>query len=194
MAEPPDQRPAAGRGHLRTSHADREQVIEILKTSFVQGRLTKDELDLRAGQALASRTYAELAALTADLPAAPAVAQPRTAAQAESWLTMKRAVTCSACMLIPTAMVTVIGWAAAGRPDASLVSLLSLLAFFVATVVAGTMIGEAWDKNKLRRGQLPPRSAQAGQALAGKQSGGPGDDLILCEARSGTPRPSPAWV
>src|SRR5262249_58332487 len=60
---------AGGRGHLRASHADREQVIGTLKAAFVQGRLVKDELDLRVGQALAPRTYAELAALTADLPA-----------------------------------------------------------------------------------------------------------------------------
>jgi hypothetical protein len=33
----------AGRGHMRASHADREQVIGILKAAFVQGRLTKDE-------------------------------------------------------------------------------------------------------------------------------------------------------
>jgi hypothetical protein len=69
MAEPPDQAPAAaGRGDLRASHADREQVIGTLKAAFVQGRLTKDELDLRVGQVLASRTYGDLAALTADLP------------------------------------------------------------------------------------------------------------------------------
>ena len=33
------------------------------------GLLTKDEFDLRVGQALASRTYADLGALTADIPA-----------------------------------------------------------------------------------------------------------------------------
>ena len=60
---------AEGRGHLRASHADREQVIGTLKAAFVQGRLVKDEFDLRVGQALAHQTYAELAALTADLPA-----------------------------------------------------------------------------------------------------------------------------
>ena len=60
---------AAGRGCLRASRADREHVIDVLKAAFVQGRLTKDELDLRAGQAFASRTFADLTALTADLPA-----------------------------------------------------------------------------------------------------------------------------
>ncbi len=67
---------ATGRGHLRASDADREQVIDTLKDAFVQGRLTKDELGTRAGQALASRTYAELAAITADIPPRLIVVQP----------------------------------------------------------------------------------------------------------------------
>jgi hypothetical protein len=59
---------AAGHGHLRVSHRDREQVIGVIKAAFVQGRLAKDEFDLRVGQAFASRTWTELDALTADLP------------------------------------------------------------------------------------------------------------------------------
>ena len=78
MAEPGEHRAAAagGPGRLRASHADREQAVEALKDAFAQGRLTGDELDSRTGQAFASRTYAELAALTADLPADPAAAPP----------------------------------------------------------------------------------------------------------------------
>jgi Domain of unknown function (DUF1707) len=56
---------------MRASHADRDQAIDTLKTAFVQGRLAKDELDLRVGQVLASRTHADLGALTADIPAGP---------------------------------------------------------------------------------------------------------------------------
>jgi Domain of unknown function (DUF1707) len=56
-------KPAAGDGRLRASHGDREQVVEVLKAAFVQGRLTPDELDARVGQALAARAYADLAAL-----------------------------------------------------------------------------------------------------------------------------------
>jgi hypothetical protein len=56
---------------MGASHADREQVIDMLKTAFVQGRLAKDELDLRVGQVLASRTHADLGALTADIPTGP---------------------------------------------------------------------------------------------------------------------------
>jgi hypothetical protein len=53
---------------------DREQVIEALKAAFVQGRLGKDEFDQRVGQALAA--YAELDALTADIPATRPTAPP----------------------------------------------------------------------------------------------------------------------
>jgi Domain of unknown function (DUF1707) len=69
-SESPDEMPsAASRGRLLASHADCEQVIGTLKAAFVQGMLAKDEFDLRVGQAFGSRTYGELAALTADLPA-----------------------------------------------------------------------------------------------------------------------------
>ena len=53
---------------LRASDADRERVIDTLATAFGQGRLTKDEFSIRAGQALASRTYGELAAITFSIP------------------------------------------------------------------------------------------------------------------------------
>jgi len=61
----------SGYGRLRASRADREQVVDVIKAAFVQDGLTRDELDTRVGLALAARTYADLAALTADLPAEP---------------------------------------------------------------------------------------------------------------------------
>jgi hypothetical protein len=78
MTGPGDEKAAAtaGRGYLRASRVDREQTIDALKAAFVQGRLTKDEFDARIGQTLASRTYAELATVTADIPAELARAQP----------------------------------------------------------------------------------------------------------------------
>jgi Domain of unknown function (DUF1707) len=75
---------AEDRGHLRASHADRDQVLSVLKTAFVQGMLTKHEFDERIGQAIASRTYAELAALTGDIPAGLAAAKPLPEPQPES--------------------------------------------------------------------------------------------------------------
>jgi hypothetical protein len=72
--------------HLRASDADREQVLEFLKIAFVQGRLTIDELDARAGQALVSRTYGELAVLTADIPSGAGRALPDLPAAPEAAL------------------------------------------------------------------------------------------------------------
>ena len=71
MTTVPVEPQAAVQAHLRASDADRERVVEALKIAFVQGRLTRDELDARAGLAFVSRTYAELATVTADIPARP---------------------------------------------------------------------------------------------------------------------------
>jgi hypothetical protein len=51
--------------------ADRERTIDVLKAAFGEGRLTKEEFDSRSGRVLAARTYADLAAIVADLPAGP---------------------------------------------------------------------------------------------------------------------------
>jgi hypothetical protein len=67
---------AGGRSRLRTSDADREQVVELLKAAFVQGRLAKDQFDVQVGQVLASRTYAELDAVSAGIPEGVAAVQP----------------------------------------------------------------------------------------------------------------------
>jgi hypothetical protein len=74
---------AAGSGCWRASHADREQVIGTLKAGFVQGMLAKEEFDLRVGQTLAARTYAQLAAITADLPAGLTIAKPPQVARVQ---------------------------------------------------------------------------------------------------------------
>ena len=67
---------AAGDGHLRASDADRERAIDGLKDAFAQGRLTNSELTRRAGQALESKTYADLARATAGIPAGRAATAP----------------------------------------------------------------------------------------------------------------------
>jgi Domain of unknown function (DUF1707) len=75
--------PAAVAGEeLRASHADRDQVAELLRVAAGDGRLSAEELDDRLELALTARTYTELAALTVDLPAAPgaAVVPPGTGA------------------------------------------------------------------------------------------------------------------
>jgi hypothetical protein len=72
---------AGGHGHLRASDSDRAHVIDTLKAAYVDGLVTKDEFDARVNQTFASRTRAELALVTADLPAGLAAAhqQPRPA-------------------------------------------------------------------------------------------------------------------
>jgi Domain of unknown function (DUF1707) len=58
-------------GHMRSSQADRERAIDVLKAAFAEGRLDQDEYTERVGRVYASRTYADLAMLTGDLPAGP---------------------------------------------------------------------------------------------------------------------------
>jgi len=99
----------------RASDGDREQVISALKTAFVQGRLTRDEFDTRVGRALASRTRAELAAITADIPVG-AAGVPVGAAGVEParrpnppMLGVKSGV----CVTVSAAMLAAVLWAAA---------------------------------------------------------------------------------
>jgi DUF1707 SHOCT-like domain len=68
-----------GRNRLLAADADRERVIDLLKTAFVHGTLTKDELAVRTGRTLHARTYDQLAAITADL--APAARGPAEASR-----------------------------------------------------------------------------------------------------------------
>lgn len=54
---------------MRAATADRERAVDVLKAGFAEGRLTQEEYNDRMGRAYAARTYGELTALTADLPA-----------------------------------------------------------------------------------------------------------------------------
>jgi Domain of unknown function (DUF1707) len=144
MSEPGTQAAAAGRGGLRTSRADRDQVIEVLKAAFVQGRLTKDEFEARIDQALTSRTYAELAAVTADIPAGLTDTQrvhefepPRRPARTRTRVSMNTAVTAGAFVAIAT-NVGVVGALIIGNG----VAVIAVVAFFAiaAAVAIGAMI------------------------------------------------------
>jgi len=53
---------------LRAADADRESVVEQLRSHAAAGRLDADELEDRVGRALAARRLGELASLLADLP------------------------------------------------------------------------------------------------------------------------------
>ena len=68
---------------LRASHEDRDLVVELLRVSAGDGRLTAEELDERLELAMTARTYGELARLVSDLPAQGSVASPATAPRAK---------------------------------------------------------------------------------------------------------------
>jgi DUF1707 SHOCT-like domain len=147
---------AAGRGHLRAAHADRERVIEALKAAFAQGRLDTDELDDRVGQAFASRTYAELAALTADIPAsqtgaAKTVAEPAVAgppgSPARTLATAARRA--GLCLLVALALV--------GLTALTNMKFFAILAYFggiLAVIAASGFLGygvvDAWHERRSR--------------------------------------------
>jgi uncharacterized protein DUF1707 len=153
---------AAGRGYLRASHADRGHVIDVLKAAFVQGRLTKAELDARAGQAFAARTYADLAALTADLPAGLAGAGPAgRAAQAHARKPMSKAAKAGMCAVIAVAVAVIVS-----VPTGAALFLFVPL-YFTALLLTSAQILNSRHEERRRGRQLPSRPAQFGQALEG---------------------------
>ena len=101
MAQPRGGPAAAAPGHLRASHADREQVMGMLETAFAAGLLTKAELDLGVHRVLASRTYADLAA-------APPRSEPNRPVPSRRPTRLVNAAACGACGLIVTAFLTIV--------------------------------------------------------------------------------------
>ena len=153
-----------GHGELRASHADRERVIGALKVAFVQGRLTEDELGARAGQAYASRTYAELAEVTADLPAEPT----RGRSPRDPWRATKIAWRVVYATLLPGmfALVLIPGGPHTTMGDVAVITAVVYLVFWILGVCIMVLSRPA----KRSGGQLPPQSAP------GALTGGAGDD------------------
>jgi hypothetical protein len=144
-AEPEDQMAvaAAGRSRFRASHADREHVIDMLKAAFVQGRVTKDEFDARVGQAFASRTYAELAAVTADIPTRQIADQPPSnPARAHGRPTMSHAAKARRCMVIALALMTMATFA----PDGPALLLFAPLCLTALMVAAAQILASRHEK------------------------------------------------
>jgi hypothetical protein len=90
LAGPDNGKAAVADGGRRVSPADRDHTLDVLKAAFVQDRLSKDEFDARIGQALTSRTRAELGAVIDDVPAGlvgvrPPRTPPRRMSNAARW-------------------------------------------------------------------------------------------------------------
>jgi Domain of unknown function (DUF1707) len=174
----PDQGARAGRGHMRAAQADREQAITVLKAAYAQGRLTKDELEVRAGRAFASRTHAELAVLTADIPADSSAVGPTAAGSTAAGSdgagpptstptrTMAKAACRSGvCLLAAVALAE--GGFLAGN------FLLIVAAAFALIATSGFMgygILDAWQQRR-SRSQLPPGPSQGHRASEGRRRG-----------------------
>ena len=169
---------AAGRGHLRAGHVDREQVIDVLKAAFVAGRLTKDEFDVRAGQALTARTYADLAALTADLPAeSPAVRPAHQPSRRRTEPARTPGARNAALAAVSCLAGAVLSFGYAVRlDDSNSRTLLSLT--LVMIVLAVILALGAFAELKRSRRQLPPRTGPGGQAR-GQRHGNAGRDQSL---------------
>ena len=138
----------AGRGRLRASHADREHVLDVLKAAFVQGLLTKDEFDMRVGQTFASRTYAELAALIADIPAGLIGAQPlRKPARAQTPHPENKVVNSCACATL--AIIALAGALFTGNFGLFFLVVVAILG--VLFVAGGRMVYSSLKKRSSRQ-------------------------------------------
>jgi len=178
----PEDSAAAGRDRLRAGHADREQVIGTLKDAFVHGRLTRDELDARAGRALSARTYADLAALTADIPAADIPAA-RPPAPVRRRPLARAAAGSGACLIIAAAawwVGSIVDPGARPTPYDSWAAPLALLAFLAVVAALGILgygVAASWELRRSRR-QLPPGPGPGGHDLDGERRGGTGQDPV----------------
>jgi hypothetical protein len=162
MSGPGDQTAGAeGRDHgdLRASHDDRERVVSALKAAFVEGRLTEDELDARVGQVYASRTYAELAevtaAVTADIPAELAGAGTRSAR--DPWRATKIAWRIEYAIFLPGIVAVIL---LPGGPHTSAVTAVTLIAvvYLLFWILGVSMMISSRPAKRPGR-QLPPPSA-----------------------------------
>ena len=126
----------------------RDQVTRTLKAALTQGRLTEDEYEERVGQAAASRSLAELAALTADLPVG----------RMDAWARppMARDVRIGVGVTIAAASVAaaVLLW----QPDDGLAFMMFLFAAITLLVAPIVTVGMMVDVRRQKRsgGPLPP--------------------------------------
>jgi hypothetical protein len=143
-------------------------VIELLKVAFVQDRLTKDELDMRVGRALAARTGADLAALTADIPVARAASGPtRPLVPARRRPLARAAVRSGGCLALAAAAVGASfildpGGPGVDRPWAGLMLLLAQYAVIAGLCMLWSGVVNSVPQRRSGR-QLPGRPGPGGR-------------------------------
>ena len=160
MSGPGDQTSAAegqGHGDLRASHADRERVISTLKAAYVEGRLTEDELDARVGQVYASRTYAELAKVTAEVTADIPVDPARAQSTRDPWRATKIAWRIEYAIFLPGIVAVLL---IPGGPHTTVATVVTMTTVvYVLFWILGVSLMISSRPPKRSGGQLPPRSA-----------------------------------
>jgi hypothetical protein len=179
---------------MRVSDADRERAVDALKAAYVYGLVTKDEFDERVSQTFTSRTLAELALVTGDIPAGLAAA-PATVTPPPVKATPPAGANLGAGgrAVIAAAVLAVLAFVAAffaGNPAAGVCALVA-----AGSGVAGLFVAAAQILGSRRGerpgGQLPPRGAIGTRQGVGQRPHtgqarrrGPAD-----AARSHSPRP-----
>ncbi len=152
---------AARRGQLRAAQADREAAIDALKAAYIAGRLTEDEFEARVGQAFTSRTHADLAAVTADIPAAPVPVRPARMPD--------RVVACGTGVIIAAATL---GGALLIGGSALILWAITMTGVLLFTV--SVLLNERQERRS--RTRRPPRSAPGGPVLEGGHTGRTGHE------------------
>ena len=163
----------SGRGRLRASDADREHVVGTLKAAYVDGLVTKDEFDSRVSQTFASRTYAQLALITADLPAGLAAAPPpqrpgpaQANPPARANLTPgERAIMATGLLAALALVVALLAGGAAG----GLLALGGLGSAFVSAFLIGAQVRSS-RRNRHSGDHLPPQRTGHSGPGAGRQA------------------------
>ena len=160
MPGPGDQTPTAegqNHGDLRASHADRERVIGTLKAAFVHGRLTEDELGARAGQVYGSRTYAELAKVTAEVTADIPAELTRARPARDPWRATKIAWRIEYAIFLPGIVAVLL---LPGGPHTSVTTVVVMTTVvYVLFWILGVSLMIISRPPKRSGGQLPPQSA-----------------------------------
>jgi len=166
---------AGGQGHLRASDSDRAHVIDALKAAYVYGLVSKDEFDARVSQTFASRTHAELALVTADLPAGLAAAHERARpAAARGSAPAGANVGPGERAIIATAVFAGLALVISVHADpfASLAAFLLLLGGAGSALVSLFLLGNRMRgsrRNERSGGQLPPqRGTDTGPGVPGR--------------------------
>ena len=178
----------SGRGRLRASDADREHVVGTLKAAYVHGLVTKDEFDARVSQTFASRTYAELALITADLPAGLAAAPPphrpgpaKANPPARANLTPgERAIMATGLFAALALVVALLAGGAVG----GLLALGGLGSAFVSAFLIGAQVRSS-RRNRHSGDRLPPQRASSQRSGSWPPGG-------ICSLASTAPEPWPA--